>query len=224
MGMFNVSIVVPVYNEADHVPALTERLRTLSEYVQDIVIVDGGSNDGTPETLSKEFRVIRSEKGRASQMNAGAEQAKGVWLVFVHADTEFEVSHLKHLIEEACMFQWGRFNITLKAKGLAFRVIEWFINQRSRLTGVATGDQCIFVRQSFFERLGGYQKIPLMEDVDFSKRAKKLSRPKALQKKVVTSARRWQSKGVVTTVLLMWKLRLFFWLGVSADKLARLYR
>ena len=224
MSAFNVSVIVPVYNESAQVQALIQRLHVLQEDVQDIIVVDGGSSDNTAQKLSKHFTVISSEKGRANQMNAGAKHAKGTWLVFVHADTQFGVSHLKCLIEHASMHQWGRFNVRLDAQGLSFRTIEWFINQRSRITGIATGDQCIFVRKRFFDSLSGFANIPLMEDVDFSKRAKKASKPKCLSKKVVTSARRWQTYGVVHTVFLMWKLRWLFWLGTPADKLAKLYR
>ncbi|MGR6874917.1 hypothetical protein ACU6U9_22115 [Pseudomonas sp. HK3] len=127
------------------------------------------------------------------------------------------------MIKPACI-NGGRFNVTLNAKGLSFRVIEWFINQRSRLTKVATGDQCIFVRRPFFDELNGYTNIPLMEDVDFSKRARQHSSPKCLTASVKTSARRWQKKGVIKTVLLMWQLRFYFWLGKSPEALAEKYK
>lgn len=224
MSQFNVSIVVPVFNEQEQASRLINRLTLLKEYVKDIILVDGGSTDNTVALLSKQFNVITSEKGRANQMNAGAKHATGTWLVFVHADTQFTSRHLNHLIEHATQSQWGRFNVQLDARGVGFRVIEWFINQRSRVTGVATGDQCIFVRKTLFARLGGYANIPLMEDVDFSKRAKQLAKPACLKVKVITSARRWLNHGVVNTVVLMWKLRLLYWLGVEPEKLAKLYR
>lgn len=224
MNQFNVSIVVPIFNEGDQVTDLFNRLTLLQDYVKDIVIVDGGSSDGCDVALAKKFNVIKSEKGRAIQMNAGAKQAQGTWVVFLHADTHFNSSHLRAMIDQASLHQWGRFNVTLNAKGFSFRVIEWFINQRSRLTSVATGDQCIFVRKRFFEALKGFAEIPLMEDVDFSKRAKKQATPKCLSVPVKTSARRWQKHGVINTVLLMWQLRYAFWRGASPDKLAEKYR
>jgi len=224
MSGFNVSIIVPVFNEAQQVDDLIYRLTLLNDYVKEIIVVDGGSDDGCAEKLASKFTVIKSKKGRANQMNAGAKQAQGTWLVFLHADTHFNSSHLRAMVDQASLHQWGRFNVRLDAQGLSFRVIEWFINQRSRLTGVATGDQCIFVRRDFFQALNGFAQIPLMEDVDFSKRAKKRASPKCLTAKVVTSARRWQQHGVIKTVFLMWQLRLYFWWGVSPDVLADKYR
>ena len=224
MGRFNVSIVVPVFNEEEQAANLISRLILLQDYVKDIILVDGGSTDRTVELLSKQFTLISSAKGRANQMNAGAKHASGTWLVFVHADTQFTSRHLNHLIEQATQSQWGRFDVQLDARGMSFRIIEWFINLRSRLTSIATGDQCIFVRKALFDRLGGYADIPLMEDVDFSKRAKRLAKPACLNIKVITSARRWLTHGVIKTVVLMWKLRLLFWLGVEPEKLAKLYR
>lgn len=224
MHQFNVSIIVPVLNEGEQASALINRLLSLKEYSHDILIVDGGSTDGSVEKFAAHFKVINSEKGRAKQMNVGARHAKGSWLVFVHADTEFKVAHLKHMVDQSSQHQWGRFNVTLDAKGLSFRVIEWFINVRSRLTGVATGDQCIFTRTSFFKQLNGFADIPLMEDVHFSKQAKLLAKPKCLAMRVKTSARRWQTFGVMKTVFLMWKLRLLYWYGVEPDILAKMYR
>lgn len=223
MNRFNVSIIVPIFNEGDQVPDLTQRLTLLNDYVTDIIIVDGGSTDGCNEKLAKNFTVINSEKGRAKQMNAGAQQAQGTWLVFLHADTHFNSSLLRAMIDQATLHQWGRFNVQLNARGLSYRVIEWFINTRSRLTNVATGDQCIFVRKRFFESLNGFKDIPLMEDVDFSKRARIHAPPKCLTEVVKTSARRWQKYGVIKTVLLMWQLRLYFWLGKSPEVLAKKY-
>lgn len=223
MNRFNVSIIVPIFNEGDQVSDLTQRLTLLNDYVTDIIIVDGGSTDGCNEKLAKNFTVINSEKGRAKQMNAGAQQAQGTWLVFLHADTHFNSSLLRAMIDQATLHQWGRFNVQLNARGLSYRVIEWFINTRSRLTNVATGDQCIFVRKRFFESLNGFKDIPLMEDVDFSKRARIHAPPKCLTEVVKTSARRWQKYGVIKTVLLMWQLRLYFWLGKSPEVLAKKY-
>ncbi len=224
MSRFNVSIVVPVLNEAQQLTALMNRLRLLQDQVNEIIVVDGGSDDGSLEKLANEFTVIQAPKGRAQQMNAGAAQATSTWIVFLHADTQLTPAHISEMVGSASMFQWGRFNVKLDARGLAYRVIEWFINQRSRLSSIATGDQCIFVRKRFFDEMGGFANLPLMEDVEFCKRAKRRAKPACLGKTVATSARRWQQFGVIKTVLLMWKLRLYFWLGVSADDLAKQYR
>ncbi|MFT6261354.1 MAG: rSAM/selenodomain-associated transferase 2 [Bermanella sp.] len=224
MSNFNLSIVVPVYNEADQVDKLIRRLRLLNDdLVADIIIVDGGSTDDTVERLSQQFNVIQSEKGRANQMNAGAKLANGTWVMFVHADTDLGPSHIAAAVSYGAMHKWGRFDVKLSGKGFSFRVIEVFINWRSRLTKVATGDQCIFVRKSVFDQLNGFTDMPLMEDVDLSKRLKRLGKPACLEKKVTTSSRRWEENGVVTTVLLMWKLRYLFWRGVSSEELAKLY-
>lgn len=225
MSSFNLSIIVPVYNEAAQAEKLIRRLRLLNDgLVADIIIVDGGSSDNTVERLSEHFKVIGSEKGRANQMNAGAHQAKGTWLMFVHADTEISPGHIEYAVSSAALRKWGRFDIQLSGAGFSFRMIEQFINWRSRLTGIATGDQCIFVRKKVFDELGGFKNIPLMEDVEICKRLKKLGKPACLKKRVTTSSRRWEAYGTVKTVLLMWKLRYLYWRGVPPEELAKLYR
>jgi rSAM/selenodomain-associated transferase 2 len=225
MSAFNVSIIVPIYNEAAQVNTLACTLRLLkNEWVEEIILVDGGSDDGCCEQLAKEFTVIRSAKGRAAQMNAGANHAKGRWLLFLHADTALGSSHIKEAMSQGALHHWGRFNVRLSGHHFMFPVIAWFINTRSRLTSIATGDQCIFVRKKLFDDVKGFANIPLMEDVELCKRLKKHHKPVCLKKTVTTSSRRWQEYGVYKTIWLMWTLRYAFWRGASADKLAKRYR
>lgn len=224
MSGFNVSLIVPVLNEADQIESLARRLRLLKgDYAKEIIVVDGGSTDGTAEALSTEFTVIQSEKGRAKQMNAGARFASGTWLFFLHADTILGGQHIAQAMMEATMAKWGRFNIRLSGEHKAFRLIEFMVNLRSRYTGVATGDQCLFVRRDLFESLNGFADIPLMEDVELTKRLKKISKPVCINKCVVTSSRKWESEGIIKTVLLMWRLRFSYWLGTPPDELVRQY-
>ncbi|WP_396587244.1 TIGR04283 family arsenosugar biosynthesis glycosyltransferase [Bermanella sp. R86510] len=225
MSSLNVSIIVPVYNEAEQVHKLIRRLRVLKgDITDDIIIVDGGSSDDTDARLSKEFKVISSPKGRSLQMNAGAAHAKGTWLFFLHADTHIGPSHIQTAILDAGRRSWGRFDVCFDDKRWPFKMIAWFMNMRSRLTGVATGDQCLFVRKKYFDQVGGFAPIALMEDIELCKRLKQKAKPVCLHKKVTTSARRWQHYGIWRTIFLMWKLRFFYWFGVKPDVLEKLYR
>jgi len=182
-----------------------------------VIVVDGGSEDATRELAAGLCdRVLAAPRGRAAQMNAGAREARGEVLVFLHADTRLP-ANADELVRGLL---WGRFDVQIEGRHPLLKVIAWSMNLRSRLTGVATGDQAIFVRREAFP---GFPELPLMEDVAFSKAMKRRSRPACLREKVTTSGRRWESRGVVRTVLLMWQLRLLFLLGLSADKLARRY-
>ncbi len=225
MAAFNLSIIVPIYNEAKQAAALARGLRLLKDdWVKEIILVDGGSDDGSDKVLAKEFTLIRSGKGRAVQMNAGAQHATGSWLLFLHADTQLGPTHVKMAMSEGALHHWGRFNVRLSGEHFMFRIIECFINARSKLTSVATGDQCLFIRKKIFDDINGFADIPLMEDVEICKRLRKRHKPLCLQHAVTTSSRRWQKKGVYKTVWLMWKLRFLYWRGVPTDQLAKLYR
>ena len=180
-----------------------------------MIVVDGGSSDGTAG-LARELcdRVVVAPRGRAVQMNAGAREATGDVLVFLHADTRLP----ENFALEGHV--WGRFDVEIEGLHPLLKVVAWSMNLRSRLTGIATGDQAIFVRRDAFP---GFPELALMEDVAFSKQMKRRVRPACLRAKVVTSGRRWESRGVIRTIVLMWKLRLLFFLGISPDELARRY-
>jgi len=182
-----------------------------------VIVVDGGSEDATRELAAGLCdRVVVAPRGRALQMNAGAREAKGGILVFLHADTRLPPD-ADQLVQGSL---WGRFDVRIEGRHPLLKVVAWAMNLRSRLTGIATGDQAIFVRRDGFP---GFPELPLMEDVAFSRAMKRHSRPACLREKVVTSGRRWESGGVMRTIVLMWRLRLLFFLGVPPDQLARRY-
>jgi len=223
---FSLSVIVPVWMEAEGVTDTLRAVQPIRAKGHEVVVVDAGSSDQTVE-LARPLcdRVVVSEKGRALQMNAGAAAAKGDLLLFLHADTRLPANALEHL---AGFFQsrraWGRFDVRLSGDRPLFRIIAWFMNQRSRLTGICTGDQAMFVRRDAFEAMGGFQPVPLMEDVEFSRRLCLVSRPFCIKEPVVTDSRRWQQHGAWRTIFLMWKLRWRYWRGESPESLAQIYR
>lgn len=227
-----VTIVVPILNEAARLPTLATELHALQPAPARVILVDGGSQDGSVKlahTLS--FEVIDSARGRATQMNTGAAYAEKKhlaqtdWLLFLHADTRLAPDAIAQLHALPADAQWGRFDVRLDAAQPIYRVIERMINLRSRLSKIATGDQVIFIRAALFHQLSGYREQPLMEDVELSKQLKFLKiRPVCLRSTVLTSARRWQQYGVWRTIGLMWQLRFLYWCGVSPERLANKYR
>ncbi len=219
-----VTIVIPVLNES---ATIVEHLLRLQEFRQrgcDVVLVDGGSTDNTLKLARPHVdQALISEPGRARQMMSGAKYSNSDALLFLHADTRLPPqadSLIKDALETAF---WGRFDVRLSGRHWMFPVIAWFMNKRSRLTGVATGDQAIFVRRSFFESEGGFRDIPLMEDIDLSKRLKAQYAPVCISTPLITSSRRWEENGILNTILLMWKLRILYFMGVSPEKLYRQY-
>lgn len=221
-----ISIIIPVLNEEQSLSEALSRLQSIRQSGHELIIVDGGSHDHSLAIAQdKADSVIVSSAGRALQMNVGAAVATGDIYLFLHADTELpEIT--ARLISSLRQRKnlWGRFDIRLSASKTIFRLIEYLVNLRSRLTSIATGDQAIFVERELFNKVGGFPEIALMEDVAFCKLLKKISRPVCLKQKVITSSRRWEQNGVVKTVLLMWKLRLYYFFGVSPEKLSQLYR
>ena len=222
-----VSFIIPALNEAGTIQATLNCLQTARQQGHEVILVDGGSRDKTieiAETLVDQ--IIDSPPGRACQMNRGAAVSQGRILCFLHSDT-LTPSNIASLIVDALAAEhryWGRFNVRLSGQSTMFRIIELFINWRSRLTGIATGDQGIFVCRSYFECIDGFPNIALMEDIQFSSNAKSQSPPVCLREKLITSSRRWEQHGVFRTILLMWRLRLAYFFGVSAERLAGQYR
>ncbi|MCW8825125.1 MAG: TIGR04283 family arsenosugar biosynthesis glycosyltransferase, partial [Gammaproteobacteria bacterium] len=193
----------------------------------ELILVDGGSSD-TTISLSKPLvdQDLTSKSGRARQMNRGAAVAENEVLLFLHADTQLPADTVQQIdvVLKGYMKVWGRFDVTLSGENFMFRVIERMINLRSCLTGVATGDQAIFVRRAVFEQFGGYAQIPLMEDVALSKTLRSISRPCCIKSPVVTSSRRWEEHGIFKTIGLMWWLRFQYFIGIDPSKLANSYR
>ena len=225
-SFMKISIIIPVLNEEKNLSVLLNRLQTFDDVDHEVVVVDGGSFDNSLFIAQENSAtVIVSKPGRAVQMNSGSAVATGDVFLFLHADTLLPELALS-AISSSCLTDncWGRFDVRLSSDKLVYRLIESLINLRSRLTSVATGDQAIFIRRDLFVSLGGFPEIVLMEDVAFSKILKKHSAPVCLKRKVITSSRRWETKGVIATVLLMWKLRLYYFLGVAPEELKNMYR
>jgi rSAM/selenodomain-associated transferase 2 len=219
-----LSIVVPVLNEAAEIEAALHALAPFRARGCEVVVVDGGSADNTSALAAPlADRVTTASRGRASQMNAGAAAAKGDVLLFLHVDTRLP-DNADILVRETLARSrrvWGRFDV--RFTGGALSLIAWTMNLRSRLTGIATGDQAMFVKRDAFARPGGFPAIALMEDIALSAQLKRFSRPICLAARVTTSPRRWQKHGTVRTVLLMWRLRLAYLFGARPDELARAY-
>jgi len=224
--MKKYAIIIPTLNEAQNIVAFLEPLQSLRMRCE-IIIADGGSMDAT-ETLVQPYVdafLSCDNKGRALQMNQGAAYTNSEILIFLHADTLLPESALQNIatgIDKG--HQWGRFNMHLMGKHPLLNVISFMMNWRSRLSGIATGDQAIFVNKATFEAVGTYPEIALMEDIALSKLLKKITPPYCIQQAVQSSARRWESFGVGRTILLMWYLRLRYFLGTPADKLSDMYR
>ena len=222
--MLRVSVVMPALNEAEGIAQTLARVRQAGEC--ELIVVDGGSNDGTPEIASAYAdRVLVAPRGRAQQMNAGAQAASGEVVLFLHADTVLPHGFpalLDHALADP-QIVGGRFDVRLEASGWTFRMIETLMNERSRLTRLSTGDQGIFVRRELFLAVNGYPEVALMEDLELSRTLKRTGKIACLRARVTTSARRWQRHGVTRTILLMWTLRSCHFLGIPPKFLKKFY-
>ena len=236
-----LSIVIPLLNEADNLPKLMGHLAHLNPAPYQVILVDGGSTDNSvalakelieslidssPSVISVQvidWQIIESAAGRALQMNAGAELAMGDVLLCLHADTQLPNHAIADITSAVRQAAWGRFDVRLDSSAWMLKVVSQMINWRSRFSGIATGDQAIFIKKPLFEQLGGYPQQPLMEDIELCKRLKAIGKPACLRSKVITSARRWQQYGTWRTIGLMWHLRFDYWRGVSADNIKQRY-
>lgn len=220
-----ITLVIPVLDEAATLPATLAALQPLRHNDVEIIVVDGGSGDGTADIAQPHAdRVFTSARGRATQMNTGAAAARGEILLFLHADTRLPpeaIATVRTAIDRGA--RWGRFDVRIDSAAPLLRLVGAMMNWRSRLSGIATGDQAIFVERVLFDAVGGFPEQPLMEDIAFSAKLKHLARPACLRAKVATSARRWESNGIIRTILLMWLLRARFFLGADPRDLAVAY-
>jgi rSAM/selenodomain-associated transferase 2 len=221
-----ISIIIPVLNDAAALAGQLPAIQRYRDQGHEVIVVDGGSHDETLAVARPLVdRFIQTVKGRAHQMNEGVDVAKHDILLFLHVDTDLP-DKADDLIVQALAGEkhhWGRFNVRLSSDKFMFKLIGIMMNLRSAFSGIATGDQAIFVKRKTFEDVGLYDRIPLMEDVALSKKLLKHSKPCCLQEKVTTSSRRWEEKGIWTTIFLMWRLRLSYFLGASPAKLAEQY-
>jgi rSAM/selenodomain-associated transferase 2 len=222
-----ITLIVPALNEADGIVDTLRALQDMRGRGLEIIVADGGSSDDTVAVCAPlADRVIIADTGRARQMQAGATLARGSVLWFLHADS-LAPRNADRAITTALGSgerHWGRFDVRFPQAGLLLGVVAILMNLRSRLTGIATGDQGIFVTRALFERVNGYPQIPLMEDIALSRRLKHHSRPACLHDTLITSARRWQMQGTLRTILVMWSLRLAYFLGASPARLAQFYK
>lgn len=222
----SISIIIPVLNEISQLPTALAALAPLHLRDVEIVLVDGGSKDGSVGVaIGAGVKLLRTRAGRARQMNVGAAAAHGELLLFLHADTRLPRDAVDAMTAALADGRkvWGRFDVSIAGGGPVLWLTALLMNLRSRLTGIATGDQAIFVTRRAFHSIGGFPHQPLMEDIELSRRLLRLSRPACLRRRVETSGRRWQTRGVWRTILLMWRLRWKYWRGTPADKLAQEY-
>jgi rSAM/selenodomain-associated transferase 2 len=224
--MPQLSIIVPVLDEAAGVREALAALEPLHARGAEVIVVDGGSRDGTQEA-ARPFAdvVLAAPRGRGSQMNAGGAAANGDVLLFLHADTRLppDADRLVAAVLAESTRTWGRFDVTIAGRSPLLRIVAAMMNWRSRVSGIATGDQAMFMTRGAFAKAGGFPDIPLMEDIVLSRRLKAIGPPACLAARVTTSGRRWDRDGVVRTIFMMWRLRLAFFMGAEPARLARQY-
>ncbi|MCZ6805202.1 MAG: TIGR04283 family arsenosugar biosynthesis glycosyltransferase [Proteobacteria bacterium] len=221
-----LSVVIPTLNESDQIEQGLNKLQSLRHQGHEVIVVDGGSNDNTVSLASPLCdRVIQSERSRSIQMNAGSAAASGQCILYLHADTDLP-EDVADIFSKIINIEnvWGRFDIQLSGQSWMFRIIETCMNTRSRITGIATGDQVIFVGKELFSKVNGFPEIALMEDVAISKLLINFSKPICFTEKVVSSNRRWKENGIIKTIIKMWIIRLLYYFQFDTERLAKLYQ
>lgn len=219
-----LSIIIPTLNEQSCIAATLQTLHPLRQQGHEIIVVDGGSQDNTYSLAQQGAdKVLHCPAGRALQMNAGVRAARGQLLLFLHADTQLPPQADQLIFAALTQGQWGRFNVRLSGSAVLLRLIERLMNWRSRFTGIATGDQAMFMQRGVYLHVRGFPEIPLMEDVAMSQQLRQISPPVCLRAQVITSSRRWEQGGIIRTVFLMWGLRCAYTLGVKPHWLKKCY-
>ncbi len=220
-----ISVIIPALNEADNIEETLLPLQAWRHQGHEVIVADGGSHDETI-ALARPLadRVVNAPRGRARQMNLAANKARGDVLLFLHADTRLPDAALTLMRAAIQKKPWGRFDVRLSGQHAMLRVVEFMMNRRSQLTGIATGDQAIFVTRALFEKINGFTDMPLMEDIDLSKRLKTFSKPACIHHQLVTSSRRWEQHGIFKTILLMWRLRFAYFFGAKPEQLVKIYQ
>jgi rSAM/selenodomain-associated transferase 2 len=219
-----ISIIIPTLNESDTLAITLKPLQAFRQTSIEIIVVDGGSRDNTISIASTlADRILSTDKSRTRQMNAGARQATGEVLLFLHADTRLPDNAISLIEQHALPGQWGRFDVQLNSPRWLLRVNAWLMNYRSCLTGIVTGDQGLFVHRTMFEEVGGFPDIPLMEDIAISKKLKQYNRPICLKSRITVNTRYWEQHGIWRSIFRMWKIRLAYFLGVPTEYLAKKY-
>lgn len=238
--VLKISFILPVLNEAVMVVEQLQRLQPYRRLGHELVVVDGGSQDQTLSQASSLADIaVSSPAGRGRQMNRGAELASGEVLLFLHVDTVLPaaaasrieaacgagsvINSAKKTADDVAGFRWGWFDVRLSNPAWSYRMIARSMNLRARMTSVCTGDQAMFVQRQLFDEVGGFPQLPLMEDVAMSKILRRVAKPRCIADAVETSSRRWEANGLFRTMLLMWQLRLLFFLGVSPSRLVKRY-
>jgi rSAM/selenodomain-associated transferase 2 len=220
-----ISLIIPTFNEANQIEQHLNRLQILRQLGHEVIVVDGGSLDDTVSLATPLCdQIYQSQKSRSIQMNSGVKLASGQCFIFLHADTILPDNFLGHLSKiNNIKDKWGRFDISLSGGNWLFRVIEKCMNSRSRLSGIVTGDQVMFVGEALFRKVNGYPEIALMEDIAISRLLNKFSRPVCINEKVISSSRRWEQNGIIKTIIKMWVLRLLYFFQYDTNRLSKLY-